>query len=513
MIRENGPQIKEMTPEAIEEAFADTKNNYETFKTHRMDFKKTMLTSLLRGIKKHESEIADALCGDLSLNANDSYLTNIFPVTSEIQECIDNIEKWSAPVSKKTPLMTYPSKAYVQNQPRGVVLILGAWNYPLATLSMIASAIAAGNAVIIKPSEISPRCSAVIAKVFGDHLDKRFYKIIQGGPETGKKLTSLPFSLICFTGSSMVGKFVAKAAAENLTPCVLELGGKCPAFVDSSANIEIAAKRIAFGKFGNAGQTCVAPDYVYVHPAIKGKFVERLKKEIDIMYGVNSKNSINYARLISIVHTERVASFLEGVEDKIIYGRKDDIEINGRYIPPILVEDPPNDSLLMTEEIFGPILPIVSYSKPQDVIKHINSLPQPLAVYYFGEQDSIIAQRLSEHTTSGSFVINDCVIQFVHPKLPFGGVGASGMGRLRGFTGFKTFSNERSILKRPNSSFLDMAVRYPSFTGDRRKAFKSLEWTYYWNLEDVLCTLLLIIMLCTLIAAYKYEVVQFNLPF
>lgn len=374
-------------------------------------------------------------------------------------------------------------------QARGVVLVIGSWNYPYNTLAPFISAIAAGNAVLIKPSEHSPSCSKVFKKLCDEFLDTRFYRVIEGGIPTGTKVTSLPVDLICFTGSTYVGKIIARAASANLTPCILELGGKCPTIIDHTANLDIAARRVVSTKFMNAGQTCVAPDYVFVHPKIKTEFINKVKQNINTFYTQNPKTCPSYSRLIHKIHTERCAKLLEGHKDKIIHGNIDQIDLNGCFIPPIVIDSPSMNSDLMKEEIFGPILPIITYEKPQEIIDYIKSNPRPLAVYYYGNPDSVVCERLQERTISGAFVTNDCVMQAGNSNLPFGGVGDSGYGTTHGRDGFMQMSHLRSIYIRPNSKFLDLPVRYPSSQDPEKslKEFKKMEFATSINYEDVMC--------------------------
>lgn len=482
--------VKDTPNEEIDQIFKELRENFATNILLNKSFRKTQLDSLRRGLEKKEKEITEAIYHDLKLNVSDAYSTNILTLKIEIKEMMRNLDKWSKPQKRKTPVALFPGTSYVQAQARGVVLVIGSWNYPISTLGPMVAAIAAGNCVMIKPSEHAPATSKILKVLCDEYLDTRFYRVVEGAIETGRRVSSLPFDLICFTGSTFVGKIIAGCAAKNLTPCILELGGKCPTIVDHTAKLELCAKRIASNKFLNSSQTCVAPDYIFVHAKIKTKFIEELKKQITKMYGKNPKTSCTYSRLVHELHTNRTVSLLELNKDKIIYGDIKEIDVKQKYFPPILIDEPNTESELMNEEIFGPILPIMTYNRPQDVIEFINSRPRPLAVYYFGEPNSIFSQRLRERTFSGAFLTNDSTIHFTHPELPFGGIGDSGYGTTHGKEGFMQFSHLKAHYLRPNSSFLDLEVRYPNPEADPQKAlkeFKKLEFTFGIFYEDIMC--------------------------
>jgi len=516
MIKGNNNAIKDTPDAEIEALFAEVQTNYMTFKTHDMNFRKTMLKSLKKGLQVLEEEIIEAVHADLGQPPVDAYASNIMPVMAELDVAIQNIDSWVKPKHVKGPLLMFPGSMSIKQEPLGVVLVMGSWNYPFSTMGSVVSAIAAGNAVIMKPSEHSVHCSNAFQKLMDTYLDLRFYKTIPGAVDTAVKLTSLPFNKICFTGSTFVGKLVAQAASKNLVPCCLELGGKCPVLVDQSADLQLAARRIVSTKFLNAGQTCVAPDYIFIHSAIKSKFIELVKMEIEKQFGINPKNSSTYSRLIHPLHTQRVADMLKGSESKIIHGSMEDIEVNGRFIPPIIVDEPEKDSPLMTEEIFGPILPIISYYKPkEDVIDHINSQGHPLAVYYYGEPSSVICQRLQEMTRSGSFMTNDCTLQFVALCLPFGGVGDSGYGATKGKHGFDSMSHGRSYIIRPNSRFLDLSARYANSKDsvDRLKRMKMMHNLLYYSIDDFKNIFWIMVVLAVLGALFYFRILEVNLPF
>ena len=499
------PEREEIPTEEVKEIFDKLNKNFTDLKPIMLDvrFRKTQLLSLLRGLEDLELNIYRAGKSDLGLSKLDAYISGLLHLKLEVKEALKNLKAWMAPKERKTSMVLYPGKSYLKPQARGTVLIISSWNYPFSTVSPFISAVTAGNCVVVKPSEHAPASSKVIKDLFDNYLDNRFYRVIEGGVETAKALTQLPFDLVCFTGSSSVGKLVAQEAAKNLAPCILELGGKCPAIVDHTAKLEMTARRLVSGKFMNCGQTCIAPDFIFVHPKVKKKFVSLLKRFIEEFYGPNPKSNSNYSRIINTSHAQRIADFATENRSLVINGDLNKIDIDSKYIPPIILDNPKLDSEVMNQEIFGPVFPIVDYSKPQDMIDFINSLSKPLAIYYFGKPDSILCKRLKNRTTSGAFVINECVLQAISFELPFGGVGGSGYGRIRGREGFEQFSNMKSVLERPNSKFMDLKVRYPAAGGDKRiKKLVGMEANYLRYQEDVFCWVKSIVCLALLAGAF-----------
>jgi len=339
----------------------------------------------------------------------------------------------------------------------------------------VASSIAAGNAVLLKPSEMAPHSSNVMAELFEKYLYQNYYRIVEGGGKVAQTLTALPFDLIIFTGSPEKGKLVAKAAAEHLTPCILELGGKSPTIVDKDANIENAALRIAAGKLFNCGQTCVAPDYLLVHKDIKKAFLERLTQAVDDFYLKNPKNSPDYVRIINEGHTQRLKDYLEENHGgKVIYGDVNQIDVKARYVPPTIVDNPRPNSKLMQDEIFGPILPVIDIDNVDDAIKFINARPKPLTLYYYGPVLSATKERILKETSSGSVCFNESVFQTLNEDLPFGGIGNSGMGAMHGKTGFDSVSHLKPVMDKLTLNGFPFNARYPPFTSSKQSLMKTM---------------------------------------
>jgi aldehyde dehydrogenase (NAD+) len=338
-----------------------------------------------------------------------------------IQYIVDNFEEWAKPRSVDTNLMCGNASSKIIPEPFGCALVIGAWNYPFyTTVAPAAEAIAAGNCVCLKPSEMSPNTSNLMKEIFDKYLDKNCYTVIEGGPNIAKNITTHKWDLIIFTGSPEKGKLVAKAAAENLIPCILELGGKNPTIVDKDANVQSAAMRIAASKFLNCGQTCIAPDYVYCHSSVFDKFIEESKKSVTKFYTDNVKDCVDYSRIINEFHTERIANYLDPKDHKgkVVLGGK--VDLKDKYIEPTIIAEPSKDSKVMKDEIFGPILPVLKYDDISDVIGFINANQKPLALYYYGDVNK---KKLENETSSGAFTVNDCVAHILNHKLPFGGVG------------------------------------------------------------------------------------------
>jgi aldehyde dehydrogenase (NAD+) len=393
-------------------------------------------------------------------------LSEIYPVVSEIRHALDKLDDWIRPQKVDAPLTYLGTRSKIVYEPKGVCLIIAPWNYPFSLcFGPLVSCLAAGNTAIIKPSEMTPHTSALIAALASEFFEEDVVKVIEGGQEVSTELVGLPFDHIFFTGSPAVGKIIMKAAAENLTSVTLELGGKSPTIIDSTAIINDAAKRIAFGKFLNNGQTCIAPDYILVHEKVKDKFIEGLNKEIVKLFGESGKideNSPSYARIVNQKHFNRLNQLLQ---DAVSQGAK--IELGGEvnstsnFIHPMVLSNVSHSSRMMEEEIFGPLLPVISYSSEEEVIRLINSKPKPLALYIFSHNKTFRNKILSA-TSAGSVCINECIIQFTHANLPFGGVNNSGIGKSHGYYGFLEFSNQKPVLKQM-SRFSSIESLYPPF--------------------------------------------------
>ncbi|RTY67720.1 aldehyde dehydrogenase [Flavobacterium sp. LS1P28] len=435
-----------------------------------VDYRKESLKKLLHTIIKQEQAIIKALYDDFKKPAFEAVLTETNYVVSDLKETIKNIDSWAKPKKVLASFLNFPSSDYIYSEPYGNVLILSPWNYPfqLALCPLIA-AVAAGNKVTLKPSELTPNTSTIIAKIINETFPVKDVVVITGDATVAQELLKKRWDYIFFTGSVAVGRIVAKAAAENLTPVTLELGGKSPCIVDETANLELSARRIVWGKIINAGQTCVAPDYIVVHHKMKATFITLLILEIEKALGPNPEESPDYARIINLKNWQRQLHLLEN--QKILFGgqyNKDTL-----FLAPTLLDEPKMDSPVMTEEIFGPILPILSYHSEADIEKIILSFEKPLSLYLFSQNKSFIAEVLQKYSFGGG-CINDTVIHLANNRLPFGGVGTSGMGAYHGKRSFDTFSHKKAIVKR--GTWLDLPLRYAPYK-DKLKTFqKILKW-------------------------------------
>ncbi len=428
---------------------------FATGETKSFTFRVKMLKRLREAILGFEEEIFEALKRDLKKSKFDAYTTEIGHCLAEISFVLKSLKKWMTPKkvggSKLFPL----SKGFIVSEPFGISLIIAPWNYPfsLAILPLIAS-ISAGNCTILKPSEISKNTEKVILEIITKYFDEKFISVICGGAETSQKLLREKFDYIFFTGGEKVGKIVMKSAAENLTPVTLELGGKSPCIVDENCDLQKAAKRITWGKFLNAGQTCVAPDFLLAQKNIKEKLITEIKKCILKFYGENPEGSEDFGKIINENHFDRLNEFLE--EGEVIFGGKTNRE--KLFVSPTLIEKIPVNAKIMNEEIFGPILPILEFNQCSEAIDFINKKPKPLALYIFS-RDKRFQERIISETSSGGICINDTIVHLTAANLPFGGVGNSGFGKYHGKAGFDTFSNQKSILRQ--TLLFDMPKRFP----------------------------------------------------
>jgi aldehyde dehydrogenase (NAD+) len=430
---------------------------FNTGVTKDVVFRKNQLKLLKKAILENEEEILSALKKDLNKPQLESYATEVGLVIKEIDLFIKRIESWSEPKKVKTSLMHFWSQSYVYKDPYGVVLIFAPWNYPFQLLMLpLVGALAAGNTAVLKPSEFAPATANIMVKLIEDNFSKEYISIVQGDVKVSQALLKERFDYIFFTGSKNVGKAVMRAAANNLTPVTLELGGKSPCIINKDADIDLSAKRVIWGKFMNAGQICVAPDYLYLHESIKEEFIEKAKKYIEEFYGDNPQVSSDYCRIINENHFERLMGLLN--EGEIILGGKSDK--NDLYIEPTIIDKISWDDPIMKEEIFGPILPIIEFEDIENIIDDIRNRPKPLALYIFSE--SIEIQKLILNQLSfGGGCINDTIIHVSSAYLPFGGVGESGMGVYHGRSSFDTFTHEKSIIKKTTK--FDLDLRYPPY--------------------------------------------------
>jgi aldehyde dehydrogenase (NAD+) len=446
-----------MDESTITEVVSRQRNFFREGKTKDIPFRIRQLNVLRKAIRRNEKRILDSLWADLRKPPLEGYGAEIaFPVR-EINHVSSNLRAWAEPVKVTTELIDFPATSSIYSEPLGVVLIIGPWNYPFQLLlAPLVGAIAAGNCAILKPSEIAPHASSVIAGIIRENFDPSFLAVVEGGPQETQTLISGRFDYIFFTGGTNIGKIVMKAASEHLTPVTLELGGKSPCIVDNDIQIDYTASRIVWGKFINAGQTCVAPDYVLVHRAIKGQLIEKMVTRLREFYGEDPSKSPDYGRIISDRHFVRLCQLLQ--EGEIIIGGSTNAD--GRYIAPTIIDKVTLEHRVMQEEIFGPILPVIDWDDLAEAISIVNKQPKPLALYFFSKNKKN-QERVLRETSSGGVSINDTVSYEVSSSLPFGGVGASGMGNYHGKASFDTFSHKKSVL---NKSFLlDIRVRYPPY--------------------------------------------------
>lgn len=429
------------------------KEFFATGSTRPVEFRMKALKQLKQAILNYHPRILDALWQDLHKSAEEAYLTEIGIVLSELDTHIAHLSKWAKPKRISTPLALFPSSSYIIHEPLGVSLIVAPWNYPFQLLiNPLIGSISAGNCAILKPSPDASHVSAVIAEMIASVFPAEYITTIEGGRDVNTALFALPFDFIFFTGSPALGKVVMQAAALHLTPVVLELGGKSPCIVHSDAQIDHAAKRIVWGKFMNAGQTCIAPDYLFVHTSVKEPLLKKIDEYITEFYGTNPQASRFYPRIISDRAMERLSALID--KEKIYRGGKTDAE--DKYIEPTILTGITENDPIMQDEIFGPILPVMEYNDINEAISYINRKEKPLAFYFFGSPAE--GEKVLATTSSGGACINDTLVHIGNHKLPFGGVGNSGMGKYHGKLSFDVFSNQRGVVKSP--VWIDLPFRY-----------------------------------------------------
>ncbi|EPY2280855.1 aldehyde dehydrogenase [Clostridium sporogenes] len=455
--------------ESIRDMLKKQKSFFEKGYTKDINFRIEALKKLKHNIKMNEKNIFKALKIDLNKSEFETFITEIGIVYDEINGAIKNIKKWSKSKKVKTPITNFLASSYIYNEPYGVALIMAPWNYPFQLImAPLVGAISAGNCVLLKPSELAVETEQIIVKIIKETFSDEYIGVVTGGVKESEALLKEKLDYIFYTGGINVGKIVMRAAAEHLTPITLELGGKSPCIVDKDANIDLAARRIAWGKFLNAGQTCVAPDYLVVHRNIKEKLISSIENYIIEFFGENAFESEEYPRIINERHFKRLEEYLK--EGKIVSGGKTDI--SNLYMEPTIIEGINLKNRIMEEEIFGPILPVVEFEGIDEVIDIVKNNPKPLALYYFSE-DKEKQEFIIKNISFGGGCINDTIMHLSTSTLPFGGVGSSGMGSYHGRASFETFSHKKSILKKSN--LIDIKIRYAPFKGKinlAKKLFK-----------------------------------------
>lgn len=456
--------------ERVQSAFELQKKYSFTLRTEPIGIRLERLKKLERWVLDHQPEIREALAKDLDKHVLETDISEILPVLTEIREGIKNLKSWAKPKKYQSSFTFLGSSAEVIHEPKGVCLIISPWNYPFnLTLGPIVSALAAGNCVIIKPSEFTSSTSTLIKQMIESLFEEKLAVVLEGDAHMAEELLKLPFDHIFFTGSPQVGKIVMSAAARHLTSVTLELGGKSPTIVDETSDTADAAKKIAWGKWLNAGQTCVAPDYLFVHRSKISDLVKKIQHYADVFY----KDASNYSSIINVRHFNRIAGMIQEAGEVGILHFGGETNLAARKIAPTIVELTSTDSLrAMEEEIFGPLLPVIAYDNLEEVISYINARPKPLALYLFTKSNQN-EQRILQETSSGTVVINDCLIQFGHPTLPFGGVNTSGIGKSHGHAGFLAFSNEKATI-RQRIGFTMPQTLYPPYSSIKNKTVQFL---------------------------------------
>ncbi len=446
-------KIENHSFEKIKGIIAAQREYFATGATLSYEFRREQLKRLQAALKKWEKALCRALWNDLHKSAEEAVLTEISIVSGEIKNHISNLKSWMKHERRSTPLKMMPSRSRIVSEPLGNTLIISPWNYPVQLLlNPLVGTISAGCTAILKPSPYVPETSATIEKMISETFDEKYIAVVQGNREVNTQLLDERFDLIFFTGSPSLGKKVMQAAARNLTPVILELGGKSPCIVDKDADIKIAARRIAWGKTLNAGQTCIAPDYLLIHSSLSEKFATAMREELHRLHGENIEKSKHFVRMVNDRAFERVSSYLK--DGRIVFGGTTNAA--ERYIEPTLLADVSPDSPVMQNEIFGPVLPMIKFNNVEEAIHFVNEREKPLALYYFGEKKK--GFEVIRKTSSGGACINDTIMHIANENLPFGGVGNSGMGHYHGRDSFEAFSHKRAVVV--TTTLLDLPFRY-----------------------------------------------------
>lgn len=438
---------------------------FNTRITFDIQYRIVALKTFKATIQKYESEIFESLYQDLHKSDFESYMTEVSIVLNEIDYYIKNLKKWAKPKQKKSPLLIFPSKSYILKEPYGVVLIISPWNYPFhLILNPLIAAIGAGNVAVLKTSPYAPQTAKIIDTIISECFSNKYVSVYHGNRDVNQSLLTEKFDYIFFTGSPDLGKIVMKAASEHLTPITLELGGKSPCIIDKDADLKIAAKRIVFGKTINCGQTCIAPDYLMVHHDIKDSLIREMRTAIEQMFGKDPLLSKDYPRIVSDKAMNKLLGYLN--EGDIILGGH--YQQQEHYLEPTIITNIPHNANILKDEIFGPIFPLIEFSKLDEVINYINSHEKPLALYYFSQNKKSVKKILKE-TSSGGVCINETLLHIINPRIPFGGVGYSGMGHYHGKFGFETLTHSKAVIK--SLAHIDIPIKYPPFFG-KLKRFK-----------------------------------------
>jgi aldehyde dehydrogenase (NAD+) len=447
------------------------RSSFDSGRTRPLAYRQQQLAGVARFLQEHERDIEEALHHDLGKPALEAFTAEIAFTAREVALTRKKLSTWARPQRVHTPLFAKPGKCLICPEPLGVVLIIAPWNYPLQlSVGPLLGALAAGNCAILKPSEVAPATSELLATLLPQYVDGECLQVVEGGVAEAAALLAERFDHIFYTGNGTVGRVVLEAAAKHLTPVTLELGGKCPCIVDQSADLDVAARRILWGKFYNAGQTCVAPDYVLVHEAIEEALLARLKGTLREFYGDNPLQSPDFGRIVNARHLARLRQLLPG-SGEVFVGGDGDANEEERYLAPTILRNVPADAPVMADEIFGPILPVLPVKDMNEAIAFVNGRPKPLALYLFST-DAQVQTLVLERTSSGGVVVNHTTMHVAVSSLPFGGVGASGMGAYHGRASFDTFSHRKSVLVKSN--WLDLRLIYPPYDERKKKWLRRL---------------------------------------
>lgn len=462
----------EATIAAIPDVVARLRATWDSGVTRPLAWRLAQLDALKRMCVEHEGAIAEALGEDLGKPYIEAFSTEIHYVIGEVEYISKRLGKWMKPEKVSTPLVTQPGSSKIYREPLGVALVISPWNYPFQlAVAPLLGALAAGNCVVLKPSEVAPATSRILADLLPQYLSPDAVAVIEGAVPETTALLAERFDHIFYTGNGAVGRIVMAAAAKHLTPVTLELGGKSPVYVDPSTDLEVAARRIAWGKWSNAGQTCVAPDYLLVHQSIYDAFLDQLKKTLTEFYGEDPKQSPDYGRVINARHHGRLLKLLDDKAGELVTGGPATADEASRYLAPTVLKGTDPESAIMADEIFGPILPTLPVTGVDEAVHFINRKPKPLALYIFAN-DKQVQQDILHRTSAGGGAINHCMMHLAVPALPFGGVGESGMGAYHGRDSFEIFSHRRSVLSKPTA--VDPALLYPPYTEKKVKWLKRL---------------------------------------
>ncbi len=444
----------------FEELLDKLRTTFRSGRTKSVEWRKDQLRAMVRMLEENEDAFAQALKDDLNRSPVEAYSADIGFTKAEVKYLLKHVAGWAKPKRVAPSITTFPAKAKIISEPLGVALIIAPWNYPIQLLlAPMAAAIAAGNCVVAKPSELSPACSAVLARLVPKYFDEDAITLVEGGVEETTALLDLQYDHIFFTGSTNVGRVVMQAAAKHLTPVVLELGGKSPTIVTADADLDVAAHRIMFGKNLNAAQTCIAPDYVLVDNSVKDALVDKMVDVVTEFLGDDPQKSVDYARIINERHFGRLKNLLETSGGSVATGGVTDEAT--KYVSPTIIVDPDLDAPIMNEEIFGPLLPVVGVASVDEAIEFVNDRPKPLALYIFSSSGDT-ADQILERTSSGGACVNHTLLHISSPTMPFGGVGPSGMGSYHGKSGFDAFSHHKSVLLKGTKP--DPSLLYPPYT-------------------------------------------------